>query len=146
MMVGSKSDEGGACETLDRHLECCATICFEVVVALRLWAHGVFSGEVIFDPAAEIKWRTEITQIHSRATKIWQLGRKAEVPCWDLPGQNKLGSALWELQWLLKNWVTPKQSVGPTARVKIKLSDDQKLAIREQLRSLAPLESASNGK
>ena len=128
--------EGNDCETLDKNLECCATICFDVTRALREWARGVFSGEVVFDSAAERLWRFEIAQIQARAIKVWQLGRKAEVPCFDLSGQNKLSSALWELNWLLENWVTPKLSVGPSARVNLKLSDDQRVTVQRQLCSL----------
>ena len=135
--------EGNACETLDKHLECCATICYEVVKSLRAWADGVFTGEVIFDPEAEKKWRLELAQIYSRAIQVWQIGRKAEVPCWEIPGQNMLGSALWELRWVLDNWVSPKLAVGPMARVRAKLSDEQQESIRKQLRSLPPLEGAA---
>jgi hypothetical protein len=134
--------EGNACEALDKQLECCATICYQVINSLRTWADGVFTGEVILDPQAEEKWRLELTQICSRATEIWQIGRKAEVPCWEIPGQNMLASALWEMRWLLDNWVSPKLAVAPMPRSKAKLSDEQKESIRQQLSSLPPLQGA----
>jgi len=132
--------EGNECETLDKHLECCASVCCEVVNAVREWANGVFMGEVIFDPAAESKWLSELAQIYSRAVQTWQLGRKAQVPCYDLPAQNKLASALFQLHWLLNDWVSPKLSAGPMARTKVKLSDQQRESIRKQLCALPPLE------
>src|SRR5436190_13645626 len=76
--------EGNSCDTLDKHLECCAKICFEVADALRSWAADVFSGEVVFDPQAEQLWRAEVGQIYVQATNVWQIGRKAEVPCFEL--------------------------------------------------------------
>lgn len=128
--------EGDKCELIDRQLECCAAICGDVANALRAWALGVFSGEVVFDPAAESLWRSEVNQIYVNAIRVWQLGRKAEVPCWELAGQNKLASALWELNWLLEKWVTPKLSIGPSARVNLKLNEDQIQAIQTQLRKM----------
>ena len=130
--------EGNQCETLDKHLDCCATICFEVATALTKWARDVFSGEVLFDPEAENLWRTEVTQIYSQATRVWQMGRKAEVPCYELPGQSKLEAALWQLNWMLEKWVSPKQSVGPSARVNLKLDTNEYAEIRKQLSSLPP--------
>jgi hypothetical protein len=86
----------------------------------------------------------ELAQICSRATQIWQMGRKAEVPCWEIPGQGMLGAALWEMRWVLDNWVSPKLAVGPMPRMKVKLSDEQRESIRKQLSSLPPLEGAGN--
>ena len=34
------------------------------------------------------------------------------MPCWDLPGQSKLETALWHLNFLLQDWVSPKLSVA----------------------------------
>lgn len=131
--------EGNECETLDKHLECCAKICFEVADAVTEWAHDVFSGEVVFDPDAETAWRTEVKQIYTQAIKAWHLGRKSEVPCYELPGQNLLASALWQLQCLLNNWVSPKQSVSPSARVKLTLNEEHHASIQKQLADLPPL-------
>ncbi len=140
--AGCAHGEGTACETLDAHLECYARTCFEVVEACKTWARGVFCGDVVFDPVADAAWRAELGQIRSRATEVWHLGRTAEVPCWDLPGHNMLGSALQELQWLVDHWVTPQPSVGPMARVTVKLSDEQKVAVHAQLAALPPLRQA----
>jgi len=117
--------EGNACETLEKHLQCCAAICYEVIESLRNWANGVFTGEVIFDPDAEKIWRLELTQIYARATEMWQIGRKAQVPCWEIPGQGMLASALWDMRWLLDNWVSPKLAVAPMPRSNVTLSDEQ---------------------
>lgn len=128
--------EGNHCETLDKHLERCAEICFEVRSALVNWAQNVFAGKVAYDHEAENLWRTEVAQFYAQARKIWQIGRKAEVPCWELPGQSKLETALWHLHFLLHDWVSPKQSVAPSARVTLPLSADQTAAIRRQLAKL----------
>lgn len=138
--------EGIQCETLDKHLDCCAQICFEVHGALVTWAQNVFAGKIAFDREAENLWRAEVSQIYAQAKRIWQIGRKAEVPCWDLPGQSKLETALWHLSFLLHDWVSPKLSVAPSARVQLQLSADESAAIRKQLADLpAPTETLKVG-
>lgn len=128
--------EGNQCETLDKHLDCCAAICLEVHAAVSCWARDVFSGKIAFDREAENLWRTEVARICSRATRIWQIGRKVEVPCWELPGQSRLEAALWHLSFLLQNWVSPKLSVAPSPRATLKLGADESAAIRKQLAEL----------
>ena len=137
--------EGNKCQTLDKHLDCCAEICFEVHQAVVTWAQDVFAGRVIFDPAAERLWQTELAHICAQATAVWQLGRRAEVPCWELPGQTKLGTALWNMSYLLQNWVTPRPSVAPSARWGrgVSLDEATRAAMRERLASLpAPSQPA----
>lgn len=131
--------EGNQCETLDKHLDCCAQICLEVYAAVARWARDVFSGKVAFDREAENLWRAEVARIYSQAKRVWQVGRKAEVPCWDLPGQSKLEVALWHLNFLLEDWVSPKLSVAPSPRATFKLNDDDSATIRKQLAELPPL-------
>lgn len=130
--------EGNECETLDNQLDCCAAICFEVASAVRKWARDVFSGEVVFDPDAEAAWRAEVKQIYTQAVRLWHRGSKAEMPCWELPAQNKLAAELWQLHQLLDNWVSPQRSVGPSARVRPKFSEPEREAIRKQLEALPP--------
>ncbi len=134
--------EGNTCETLDHQLECCGKTCFDIVLAVRSWAAGVFRGDVIFDPAAEARWRAELAQIQADATQLWAAGRRAEVPCWELPGQNLLGSALQELRWLTDRWVTPRPAVGLSARVRAPLTGEQLECVRTQLAALPPLTQA----
>ncbi len=129
--------EGSQCVTLDKNLECCADICFAVANALRQWAREVFTGEVLFDSQTENQWRAEAGKILSEAIRLWQLGHKAELPCHELPGQNKLASALWELHWLLDKWVSPKLAVGPAARTK--LDPSVAAAMRIQLSNLCAI-------
>jgi hypothetical protein len=131
--------EGNSCETLDKHLECCAKIVSEFTSMLRSWVQDVFSGELIFDPKTEMVWRSEAQTLLSRASRVWQMGRKAEVPCYELPAQAMLSSALWELNWFVEKWVTPKLSVSPSARVKLKLDAENRKAVADQLSSLPPL-------
>jgi hypothetical protein len=128
--------EGNQCETLDKHLDCCAEICFEVHAAVVTWAQNVFAGKIAFDREAENLWRAEVAQIYAQAKRVWQVGRKAQVPCWDLPGQSKLETALWYLNFLLQDWVSPRQSVAPSARVALQLTEEQSSAIRQQLANL----------
>jgi hypothetical protein len=128
--------EGNQCEMLDSHLNCCAEICFKVHGALVEWAQDVFAGRVVFDPEAERLWRAEVGQIYAQAKRVWKFGRKAEAPCWDLPGQSKLETALWHLNYLLENWVTPKLSVAPSPRVTPQLDATAVNSMRQQLAEL----------
>lgn len=128
--------EGTECETLDKHLECCAEICLEVHLAVVVWAQDVFAGRVVFDPEAERLWKTELAHIYSRACGDWRIGRRAEVPCWELPGQSKLETALWNLSYLLQNWVTPRPSVAPSPRALLTIDEVSRAAMRERLASL----------
>lgn len=135
--------EGTQCETLDKHLDCCAEICLEVFAAVVLWAQDVFAGKIAYDPEAERLWRAEVGQIYSQAKRFWQIGRKAEVPCWELAGQSKLETALWNLNFLLQDWVTPKLAIAPSPRVTLQLDDDEYAAIRQQLAELPALSKAA---
>jgi hypothetical protein len=128
--------EGNQCETLDKHLDCCAQIYFEVYAEVRNWARQVFSGKIAFDQEAENLWRAEVSQIYAQAKRQWQVGKNAEVPCWDLPGQSKLETALWYLSVLLQDWVSPRLSVAPSPRVTLQLDANESAAIRKQLAEL----------
>lgn len=137
--------EGNQCQTLDKHLDCCADICLEAHKALATWSQDVFAGRVVYDHDAEQLWRAEMGQIYSQAKRAWLIGRRAEVPCFELPGQAKLEVALWYLSVLLENWVTPKLSVAPSPRVSLQLDDAATAAIRQQLANLpAPAGAASS--
>ena len=137
--------EGNQCETLDKHLDCGAQICLEVHAAVAGWARDVFAGRVAFDRQAEGLWRTEVARIYSRARRIWQAGRRAEVPCRDLPGQSRLEAALWHLSYLLEDWVSPKLSVAPSPRATLKLDREESSAIRKQLAELPALPGSAKG-
>ena len=139
---GCAHGEGSACETLDTQLECSARVCLEFAAACKSWAMDVFHGEVVFDAAAERRWRMELAQLHAQATELWHVGRAAEQSCWDLPGQKSLGSALWELQWLGEKWETPQLAVGPMARTRLKLSDEEIASVRAKLAALPPYRRA----
>jgi hypothetical protein len=102
----------------------------------------VFAGRVVFDRDAERLWRAEVGQVYAQAKRLWKLGRKAELPCWELKGQSKLETALWHLNFLLENWVTPKLSVAPSPRVALRLDDAE--AIRKQLAELPAFPKATS--
>ena len=104
------------CQTIDQSLTCCADICYKFIGIVQKWGQDVFAGRVAFNPNAESLLKAELAQAYSRAVKAWEVGRKAEIPCYDLPGQCRLESALWNLGRLIDGWVTPRISVGPSAR------------------------------
>jgi hypothetical protein len=100
------------------------------------WAQDVFAGRVPFDPEAENLWRAEVAQIYAHAKRVWKIGRTAEVPCWELPGQTRLENALWHLSYVLQDWVSPRRAAAPSARTKLQLSADESAVIRQQLADL----------
>lgn len=128
--------EGLECATLDQSLDRYARSCCEFLACVREWAQKVFSGELPHDPQAEREWREEGLRLYLRAFAMWQRGASAEVPCYDLPGHGRLQASLWQLYRLLTEWVSPKLSVGPSARNKIEF-DAAEVATR--LAELPPL-------
>lgn len=128
--------EGNQCETIDKRLDSCAEICLEAHQSVATWAQDVFAGRVVFDPQAEQLWKTRLAHLYTHARGAWQAGRRAEVPCWSLPGQTKLDSALWHLSYLLQNWVTPGPSVAPSPRAAALIDAPTRDAIRRQLATL----------
>jgi hypothetical protein len=72
---------------------------------------------VIFDRAAEQLWKAELLGLQERAIKLRGIGEMREKTCFSLEGKTRLEAALWGLDRLSRNWVTPKLSVGPAARV-----------------------------
>ena len=77
--------------------------------------------------------------LFSRAMQLWEIGRSAEVPCWDLSGQSRLEAALWNLHQLRDGWVTPKLAVGPSARQGYPGSAAEQKALRQKIAALPPL-------
>jgi hypothetical protein len=128
--------EGIECATLDQALGRYAQSCREFLTCVRTWAQNVFSGKLPYDPQAERQWREEGVQLYHRAFAMWQRGTSQEVLCYDLPGHEKLQAALYDFYRLLTEWVSPKLSVGPSARNQVAVDVG---AVRERMAALPPL-------
>ena len=108
--------EGTECATLDSTLRHYAELCGEFREKVREWGREVFSGRVEFDPEVEQAWQAEGWRLHGRAMDSWRRSQKANGSSSNLDGRALLQSALWDLERLLKGWMTPNLAVGPAAR------------------------------
>jgi len=131
-----ENGEGLQCHTIDSSLSYCAERCCRFTDAVRRWGRDVFAGKIAFDAAVEQLWKAELSQLYNRALKLHAIGTQFEAECFVFDGKRKLEASLWNLHQLVAGgWVTPKLSVGPSAR--------QQLAFdavdRQVLESLPPL-------
>lgn len=128
------SGEGMECATLDEAFGHYARLCGEFIEGVRRWGDAVFSGRAGFDPEVERVLREEGHQLHGRAVEL--LGRGPRVGGTSSPpgGQQALRSALWDLDRLLRGWVTPRPSSGPSARRRLRPGQ---AATEEELRQVA---------
>src|SRR6185437_9210284 len=130
-----ENGEGADCSSIDATLTFCAQQCCTFVDAVRKWAQDVFAGRIAFDPAVEQLWKAELVQLFSRAQHLLSLGWQTDPSWYALEGKTRLESALWNLQKLLNEWVSPKLSVGPSARMKLPADAID----RQRIESLPPL-------
>jgi hypothetical protein len=131
--------EGMECATLDDTLRHYADLSRGFCDQVRRWADAVFAGQVAFDPEVERLWREEGSRLYSRAMEMWKQGQRADGSCFTLEGHLLLQAALWELDRLLKGWVTPKRSVSPAARRGLTLDPVAAEEVRRRIASLPPL-------
>jgi hypothetical protein len=131
--------EGMECSTLEDTLLHYAALCCEYRENVRAWGRAVFSGEIEFDSEVERIWREEGKQLRASAVEVLGYGQKAEGPCYVLDGQAALQAALWNLEKLLKKWVTPKLAVSPSARQRITFSDAEAAEVKRRMDALPPL-------
>jgi hypothetical protein len=130
--------EGMECATLEADLRFYANLCCEFSGQIRQWGRAVFYGCVEFDSEVERVLKEEGRRLRSRAMESLDRGQKAE--CYILDEHDRLQSALWDLDRLLKNWVTPKPAVGPSARqVHANLDPAVVEEGRRRIESLPPL-------
>lgn len=135
--------EAQYCYNLDNTLACSADHCFKLVEDIRQWSNDVFSGRVIFDPAAEKLWKASLENFYQRGTRLLSNGYAAsdEHGCDALNGANKLRIALFEMQQLMHPWITPTLAVGPSARQAYPPDPARLEEGRKKLASLSPLPS-----
>lgn len=131
--------EGMECASLDDTLRHYASLCCEFRECVRHWGRAVFAGRVAFDPAVEQIWQTEGVRLYSRAVEMLAYGQQAEVPCYMLDAQAILQSALFDLDQLLRKWVTPQLAVGPAARQKLEATPSTSEEVQRRIQSLPPL-------
>ncbi len=123
---------------IDADLRDQAAICLEFREAARRWARDVFAGRVAFDGEVERAWIAEGRRLLAQAMKTWQRGLRTVVPGGAEEELASLHLAIDDLDQFLRAWVTPQLAVGPSARVKLDLSDEEVQAVRRKLADLPP--------
>ena len=88
-------------------------------VRLTDWAQRVFSGQIAFDAEVELQFKQGLQYLVKRASSVAIQGMEMNGVCCGLSGINELCQYIVYFEFQLANWVTPKRSVGPAARVKI---------------------------
>jgi hypothetical protein len=113
-----EGEESLYCHNLETTLSCSADHCLKFVEEVLQWSSDVFSGSVIFDPAAEQLWKASLENFYQRGTRLLSNGYAAsgEHGCSTMSGANKLRIALFEMQKLMYSWVAPTLAVGPSSR------------------------------
>jgi hypothetical protein len=129
--------EGMECASLDDSLTHYAITCLTFYSAVREWAQAVFSGRISSDPHTVAVWREEGDRLLRRCEDMLVRGEQANIPCFDLPGQDMLRAAMWKLNDVLSNWVNPEIASGPIPRVK--LSPDMVQDAKDRIANLPPL-------
>jgi hypothetical protein len=127
------------CTTEDIALRRYAEFCCELRDGLRRWGQAVFSGRVAFDPEVERDLLDAARRLYSRALDAYTRGRQSEAPCYTLENLDTLAAALWDLDRLLKGWVTPQLAVGPAAKRWQYPDQAATEAERQRVASLPPL-------
>lgn len=133
------SGEGVECANLDGALRHYANLCCEFGESVREWGRAVFSGEAAFDPEVERIWLDEGVRLYRRATELWAYGQNLEGKCFVLEGGATLGSALWRLERLLSDWVTPKRAIAPLVRLGVVVNAGDAEQVQERVDALPPL-------
>ena len=137
----SRGEDGEGTEhvSFDDALRHHADLCREFYDMVRRWGREVFAGRVAFDPEVERAWLTEGWQLHHRARELRDRGQSVGDSGSQPGGREALQGALGDLHRLLSKWVTPKLSVGPSARLGFGANPPEADEIRRRIASLPPL-------
>jgi hypothetical protein len=131
--------EGLECANLDGALRHYASLCCEFCERVRDWGRAVFTGRAAFDPEVERIWLDDGVRLYRRAAELWTYGQKLEGTCFVLEGGAKLGSALWRLERLLTDWVTPRRAIAPMVRLGAVADPADAEQAQERINALPPL-------
>src|ERR1041385_508682 len=108
--------EGMECASLDTSLEHYARRCCLMTDQIKRWGREVFAGRVPYDPRVDDAWRDAGVSLNNRAVEMLDRAQLLEIPCYDLPGADKLRGALFGLHQVLNDSIKAQLSVGPSAR------------------------------
>lgn len=129
------------CANLDGGLRHYAVLCCDFCERVRQWGRAIFSGQAAFDPEVERIWLDEGVRLYRRAAELWAYGQDQQGECFVLEGGASLGSALWRLERLLSDWVTPKRAIAPLARLGAVRNQAEAKEVGQLISALTPLPS-----
>jgi len=131
------NSEGMFCSDLDKAIQCHEIACSGLQFAVTAWAHQVFSGQAVFEPAVEAVFKAELQRAVNRARPLLENGRAVETECFVLACLDGLEKLVAGFEFMLKNWVRPQKSVAPAPRTTPGEAADKQ--IRERVTELPPL-------
>jgi len=129
--------EGMECSSMDASLERYANCCCEMTQQVKRWGRDVFAGRIPYEQAADDAWFHASVTLNNRAVELHDRAQGMEIPCYDFSGLNKLRAALYGLYPLLDGWVSPRRSVGPSARQATKSAGME--TVQKRITELRPL-------
>lgn len=129
--------EGVNCATIETIVTCYANGCCSFMQQFRKWTNDVFAGRVAHNEQAERSWQLELTKLRDRAMQLANYVTQAESMCHSLDEENRLCAVIYDMDWILQNWVSPKLAVGPSARRVLK--PELVEAARRRVAALKPL-------
>lgn len=131
-----QNGEGMECATLDTKLCHLTLLCSDFMEGLRNWGRDIFARRAEYDSSVEEAWLVGGRQLLRSARRIWGDAKAVEVECYVLESQELLVLAIFEMEQLLNHWVSPKPSVGPSARLGSNLSQSVVDEARRRIESL----------
>jgi hypothetical protein len=131
-----QNGEGMECATLDNQLIHLSLLCHDFIGGIRNWGRDIFARRAEYDSSVEEEWLVGGRQLLRSAQRAWGDAGAVEVECYVLEGQELLVSAIFEMEQLLNHWVSPKPSVGPSARLGSNLSQSVVDEARRRIESL----------
>ena len=129
--------EGFFCNTLEHSIRRYCDLLSKSRQTIDQWARAIFSGEISFDSEVEALFRDQTRSLLTQAEKVAARGRTSENTCCEVLGLVELHRRTADLNYLMKNWVSPKRSVSPAARVA--MPSDAHDQILDRLQKLEPL-------
>lgn len=125
-----ETGEGTVCADLDQTLSHYVQLCSELRAYIDQWAQAVFSGQLEFDPEIDSVLYEESRRILRRAKAVAARGRALDGECFELENLNALHHHVFDLDFLVDNWVKPRLAVSPAPRVAIPPATHAEIAER----------------
>jgi len=114
-----ENGEGMVCSDLDQTVSHYGQLCSQLRAFIDQWAQAVFSGQIAFDPEVDSVLYEEARRLLRRAKAVAARGRALDGECFELQGLNRLHYQIFDLDFLVENWVKPQLAVSPAPRMRL---------------------------